>query len=457
VRILLTGAYVYVGGDSSEPEGEGKGDAERFGPQGDAAALAGDDGWIYGYLYVRDTRIAAVAPGDPPPELRAEAERVLFLGGRLVLPGLVNTHTHTPMTLLRGMGEGRPLKAWLEEEMWPREARFTDASVYWGTRLAQLEMIQSGVTTFNDMYDRMHLVLEAVGESGLRAVLGRGVIGLAPKDVQDAKLREAVEFARTAHGAYGGRVRAMIAPHAPYTVPEPLLVRMVEAAEELDLPVHIHVSETKEEVERCRERTGMRPVEYLDALGVFRRPTLAVHAVHLSEAEKDLLAARGVRVSHNPVSNLKLGSGVADVPGLLARGVIVGLGTDGAASNNRQDIFHELTTAALLHKGIRHEAEVLPPPEAFALATRMGARALFLEDIGALRTGWKADLIVLDAANARYVPRTDLLAHVVYNALPADVTHVMVDGRFLMEEREVLTLDAERILYEAEREAQRLR
>jgi len=250
----------------------------------------------------------------------------------------------------------------------------------------------------------------------------------------------------------------MMSPHAPYTCPPDYIEKFVEAAHELDLPMHTHMSETIAEVEQNVKDYGCRPVEHLDRLGMFSRPTLVAHAVHLTDEEIALLAERNVAVSHNPVSNLKLASGVARVPEMLRAGVTVSLGTDSAASNNNLDLFQEISMAALLHKGVSGDPTVIPAVEALRMGTVNGARSIGLEGVtGQLKAGMKADFIALSISKPHFVPRTDYISHLAYAARGSDVSHVWVDGKQLLRDGQLLTLDEERILAEAERCFQRLR
>ncbi len=413
---------------------------------------------LTGWMAVEGDRIADMGAGPAPQsELNAAAD-IVDGTGYLFMPGLVNTHGHAAMSLLRGVGGDLVLQDWLQNHMWPMEAKFTGDDVYWGTALSAVEMIKSGTTTFVDMYDHMNRVAEVVETSGLRASLTRGVIGLCPEDVQRAKLAEAVGFAKTWHGAADGRISVMISPHAPYTCPPDYIVKFVEAAHELDLPMHTHMSETLAEVEQNVRDYGCRPVEHLDRLGMFSRPTLVAHGVHLNDEEIALLAERGVAVSHNPVSNLKLASGVARVPELLKAGVTVSLGTDGAASNNNLNLFQEITTAALIHKGVSGDPTVVPAAEALHMGTSYGARSIGLEGVtGQLKPGLKADFIALSLNKSHFVPNTDLISHVVYASSGNDVAHVWVDGKQLLRDGQLLTLDEERIMAEAQRSYERLR
>jgi 5-methylthioadenosine/S-adenosylhomocysteine deaminase len=413
---------------------------------------------MQGWMSIEGTLIADMGEGEPSAEVVEAAQDVYDGRGLLFMPGLINTHGHAAMSLLRGYADDLVLQDWLQNHMWPMESKFTGDDVYWGTSLAAAEMIKSGTTTFLDMYDHMNRVGEVVDTSGMRAVLTRGVIGLCPEDVQQAKLQDAISFARDWHGAADGRITAMMSPHAPYTCPPDFIIKFVEAAHDLDLPMHTHMSETKAEVEQNLRDYGLRPVEHLDRLGVFSRPSLVAHAVHLTDEEIAILADRGAAVSHNPVSNLKLASGVARVPELLAAGVTVSLGTDSAASNNNLDLFEEIRMAALLHKGVTGDPTVVPAAEALRMGTVYGARALGLEGkTGVLKPGMKADFIGVSTDRPHFVPRTDYVSHLVYAASGADVKHVWADGRQLLKDGILLTLDEEKIRYEAQACFERLR
>jgi 5-methylthioadenosine/S-adenosylhomocysteine deaminase len=407
-----------------------------------------------GYLIIEGNRINEVGMGEPRWN---DDDYVINLHGGLVLPGLVNTHNHTPMSLLRGYADDLPLQEWLSEKMWPLEAKYIPEMTYWASLLSQVEMLKSGTTTFADMYDNMDRVAEGVVQSGMRAVLSRGVIGLCSREEQIRKLKEAVEFVSRWHGGAGGRITAMFSPHSAYTCPKDYLIQIIEKARELKLPIHTHLSETEREVEQTVREHGERTVHFLNRIGLFDGPTLVAHAVHVDESELDVLAEKDVKVSHNPISNLKLGSGIAPVPKMLKKGITVSLGTDSSASNNNLDLFEELRMVALLHKGVHQEPTLIPASQALEMATLGGARALFLEnEIGSLETGKKADLIVLDIDQPHYTPTNNLLSHVVYAGRGSDVKHVMIDGRWVVWNREIITVDEEEILFEAERALQHL-
>ncbi|MFD3258894.1 amidohydrolase [Paenibacillus lentus] len=414
---------------------------------GTFAVLEQNQSIINGYMLIEDDLITYI--GSEQPE-HSEGAEILDGNGLLFLPGLINTHGHAAMSLLRGYGDDMVLQKWLQEKMWPMEAKFTGSDVYWGTALSVLEMIKGGTTTFLDMYDHMNQVAQVTEQSGIRGVLMRGAIGLCPADVQKQKLDEAVAFARNWHGKASGRITTMISPHAPYTCPPDYIEQFVQAAHDLDLPMHTHMSETQAEVEQNVADYGARPVQHLLELGMFSRPTLLAHGVHLTDDEIAVLAAHKVAISHNPGSNLKLASGVARVPELLKAGVTVSLGTDGAASNNNLDMFEEIRLAALIHKGVSGDPTAVPALEALRMGTEYGARSLFLNNTGKLAVGMKADFIALNTEQAHFVPRTDYVSHVVYSAGPKDVEHVWVDGKQIVKHGSCLTLDEERIRREAQ-------
>ncbi|NBD22543.1 amidohydrolase [Paenibacillus glycinis] len=410
---------------------------------------------LQGHMVTEGDTILYLSEETPDPA--PEGAEIIDGRGLVFMPGLINTHGHAAMSLLRGYSDDEALQVWLEQKMWPMEGKYTDEDARWGTALAVSEMLRSGTTTFVDMYDRMHIVADVVEQSGMRGMLTRGVIGLCPPEVQTAKLNEAKQFATEWNGRANGRIRTMLSPHAPYTCPPDYIARIVEAAHELDLPLHTHMSESAAEVQQNVNDYGVRPVEHLDKLGFFSRPALVAHAVHLTDDEIALLAERGVGVSHNPASNLKLASGVARVTDMLAAGVTVGLGTDSAASNNNLDLFDEIRLAALIHKGVSGDPTAVPAWEALKLGTVYGARAIWQEErIGKLKEGMKADFIALNAEQPHFYPRTEIVSHLVYSGSGRDVLHVWVDGVQVVRDGECVFLDDARIRQEAQRCFERL-
>ncbi|HEX7057064.1 MAG TPA: amidohydrolase [Bacilli bacterium] len=383
--------------------------------------------------------------GERLPE--GQFDEVIDGSHRLFMPGLVNTHGHAAMSLLRGYADDLALKVWLEEKMWPIENKFTDEDVRIGAKLSILEMLKSGTTCFVDMYDHMNEVALAVEQSGIRASLARGMIGFPP-EAQTAKLKEATQFAKDWNGKADGRITTMMSPHSPYTCPPDFIRRIVETAQTLNLPVHTHMSETSEEVERNVCDYGKRPVAHLRDLGMFDVPCLVAHAVHLTDEEIGILAEHKVHVSHNPGSNLKLASGVARVMDMMRAGILLSLGTDSAASNNDLDMFGEIQLTALIHKGVSGDPTAVKAYDALKMGTINGARSLWLDRVGMLRAGMKADFIGIDIDQPHFYPRTDFISHLVYSASGRDVADVCIDGKWIVRNREVLTMDEEKIMRE---------
>ncbi len=379
-----------------------------------------------------------------------DADRTVDCEGCVVTPGMVNAHTHAAMTLFRGYADDMPLDRWLEDEIWPMEALLTGDDVEAGARLAAVEMIRSGTTCFADMYFEMERVAEAVGDSGLKACLGYGAITVG-KDEEEAReeFEDCVEFAREYGGTHGGRVRTMITPHAPYTCDTDTLERAAEAAVEEDVVLHTHLSETECEVDDSVAEHGSTPARRLDDLGFWSADAYVAHGVHLDADELALLSRRGVGVAHCPSANAKLAAGVAPVAGMLEAGVPVCIGTDGPASNNDLDMWEETRTAALLAKVWSDDAAAVPAETALEMATANGADVLGF-DAGAVEEGRPADLAVVDLDAAHLRPRHDVVSHLVYAANGADVVHTVVDGEVLMEDRKILTVDADGVMEDVE-------
>jgi Cytosine deaminase and related metal-dependent hydrolases len=366
--------------------------------------------------------------------------------GGLVIPGLVNAHTHVSMSLLRGYADDKTLDAWLREDIWPVEAELTPEDIKAGAELGILEMIRAGTTAFADMYFSMDEVASVVDRAGVRARLGHGVISVAKSDTAaQADFETGIETATTLQGAADGRVQTMLAPHSLTTVDDAMLAKMADEAATLDVPVHAHVSETEDEVAPITEAKGDRPAEYADDLGLLGPRTFVAHGVHLDEAEIQLLADHETAVIHCPASNMKLASGIAPVNRLIEAGVTVGLGTDGAGSNNDLDMFDEMRDAAMIGKLGADDASALPAPAVLNMATQGGADAIGLPG-GRLESGGTADIAVIDFETPHLTPVHDPVSHLVYAAKGSDVRHTVCDGTVLMRDREVTTLDGPAIL-----------
>jgi len=382
------------------------------------------------------------AVGDPA-ELDA-ADESLDASGGLVMPGLVNAHTHVAMTLLRGYADDKPLDAWLSEDIWPVEANIESEDVRAGAELGILEMIRSGTTTFSDMYFHVPEIAAAVEESGIRAVLGHTAITVGKdEDAARADVEESLEVARDLDGAAAGRITTTFQPHSLTTVGTEYLEEFVPRAREHDLPIHFHANETRDEVDPIVEERGVRPLEYAREAGLLEPGDFVAHGVHVDESEIDLLAETGAGVVHCPASNMKLASGMAPVQRMLDAGVTVGLGTDGAASNNDLDVFDEVRDAAMIGKLAADDASAVPASSAVGLATAGSADVLGL-DAGRIEPGAAADLIVVDLDAAHLTPAPDdrVVSHLAYAARGSDVRHTVCDGRVLMRDREVVTMDA---------------
>jgi len=384
---------------------------------------------------VRDGKIEAVLPAGEARQRFAEYEQV-DLPEHVLIPGLVNAHTHAAMTLMRGLADDLPLMRWLEEHIWPVEKRHVSAEfVRDGTLAACAEMLRGGITCFNDMYFFPEAALESALEAGMRSSHGIIVIEFASAYAADAAdyLRKGLEL----RDRYRDEPLASfcLAPHAPYTVSDASFRQIATLAAELDLPVHVHLHETEHEVQGSLAEHGVRPLERLQRLNLLAPNLIAVHAVHLTAEEITLLARHGCSVVHCPSSNLKLASGFAPVAKLAAAGVNIALGTDGAASNNRLDLFEEMRTAALLAKAVAGDAQAMPAHQALRAATLGGAQALGLgERIGSISAGKAADLTAVALRGPELAPCYDAVSHLVYAAGREHVTHVWVAGALQVSE-----------------------
>lgn len=412
---------------------------------GDALGVIGPAG-----VLVRDGLVHSVGALDAPPT----AERIDGRG-MVLLPGLVNCHNHVSMTLLRGYGRDLPLQRWLEERIWPAEERMGPEDVHIGALVGCLEMLRGGTTAFADMYMFMDDVARAVETSGIRGCLGRGLIGLTPG--WETRVADAADFCTRWQGGAGGRITTMMAPHAEYTCPRSLWVEAVRAAQTIGVRVHTHVSETAAEVAGAMSRHGCSPVRFLEEVGALEVGLLAAHCVHVDAADLALLARPRVAVSTNPISNAKLGSGVAPLTEMVEAGLVVGFGSDGAASTDFLGMWEEMRLGAWLQKATRQDAAALGADAILRMATVDGARALGLgPQSGTIAPGAPADLILVDLNGLHQTPHPDLASALVYGVRDSDVRLTMVAGRVVMRDGRFPGIDLDALRHEAYQRSLRL-
>lgn len=397
-----------------------------------------------GFLAIRGDRISHMGTGDMPS---IKATKIIDAKGGLVLPGLVNGHTHAAMTLFRGLADDLPLMQWLENYIFPAERNMDAEFVYTGTLLALAEMILSGTTTFCDMYLFEEEVAKAAKKAGVRCLVGEVLYDFPSPNY--GSVGNGLEYTESLIQKWRDDpiVSIAVEPHSLFTCSPELLMASNELALKHRVPLIIHVAETLNEVSEIKGKYGKTPIEHLDSLGLLGAHLIADHCVHLGPSDIKKMAEHGVKVVHNPESNMKLASGIAPVPELIKQGVTVGLGTDGCASNNNLDLFSEMDTAAKLHKVHAMDPTVVDAVTVLRMATIQGARALGLQDItGSLEIGKKADVIVIDTHKPHLTPIYNAVSHLVYAASGNDVTHSVINGKLVMEDRKLLTLDLDEII-----------
>lgn len=409
-------------------------------------------------IAIINDRIDAIADEG---NINESAKREVDAKGGFVIPGLVNTHTHLGMTLLRGYADDLPLFEWLSEHIWPIESKITPEHMYAGAMLGCLEMIKSGTTAFADMYIHEDKVAQAVSDSGMRANLAYGMIDLGDKERADSELAEGKRFVEKWQGAADGRIKTMYGPHAPNTCSREFLIRVKEQAQKDNAMIHIHILETEAELNEMKEKFGMCSINMLDEAGFFGedgnngKNIIAAHCIWLSDGDIKILQKHGVNISHNPTSNMKLASGIAPVVKMLDFGCNVSLGTDGCASNNNLDMFGEMKLAAILHKMDTNNPSALPAQTVLDMATRNGAKALGI-DAGVLAPGKLADIIIVDGNKPHMVPHHNITSNLVYSATGSDVMTTIVNGQVLMENYKVLVMDENSVIEQAQNAAKEL-
>ncbi len=401
-------------------------------------------------IAIQDGKIVALLPSSEADQ-KYQAEHRFELNDHAVMPGMVNSHTHAAMSLMRGLADDLPLMTWLQEHIWPAEQQWVNEDfVRDGTELAMAEMLRGGTTCFNDMYFFPEVTAQSAAQCGMRAVIGLLMIdfptawGSGPEEYFEKGIALQEQYRNSP------LIHTTFAPHAPYTVSDEPLERIRVLASELDLPIHMHIHETAFEVEDAEQQSGTRPLARLDQLGLLTPRMAAVHMTQLNEEEIALLAERNVSVIHCPESNMKLASGFCPAHALMEAGVNVALGTDGAASNNDLDLFGEMRTAALLAKGVSLDATALSAHQALQMATLNGARAVGLEQqIGSLVAGKAADLIAIDMSTLESQPLYDIASHLVYATGRHQVREVWINGEHLLRDGELITLSSEKVKRQA--------
>ena len=392
-------------------------------------------------LYIEGDKIAGI--GDMPAGFTAD--KVIDGTDKLVIPGLINCHTHSYMSFMRNVADDLSFMDWLFGTIDPIEQQMTDEDTYWGANLAIIEMMKSGTTCFNDMQMNIHQTTRAVKESGMRAVICRGLVGSGSDEAGQMRLRQAYEERDAAKDC--DRLTFKLGPHAPYTCDDAFLKIVAAEAKKENMGIHVHLSESESEISQIQEKYGCTPIALAEKCGIFDVPAIAAHCVQVTDEDIEILKRKNVSVVTNPASNMKLGNGFAPIAKMLDAGVNVCLGTDGAASNNCLNMFHELSLLTLIHKGTGKTPQCVSAKEGFRIATINGAKALGLEkEIGSIEAGKKADLAILDLNTPSLTPRNNLIAGLSYSANGSEVDTVIINGQITMENRKILTVD-EKLVY----------
>lgn len=399
------------------------------------------------YLLTEGEEITYIGTG--PPENCTDNTYETFDGkGKVLAPGFYNTHSHIPMTLLRGYGEGISLHDWLFTKVFPFEDLLTDDDCYWGTLLGAIEMIGSGTCSFTDMYMFMKGIISGVATSGLKANLSRSLASGLSNKVAANDMKVLLDFMKTRDD---NRIKADISIHAEYTTNKEIITEISNFCKKHNLNMDIHLSETQSEHDKCKEKYGMTPTELFNKLGTFDNKTNAAHCVWVEDSDMDILASKGVTVAHCPSSNLKLGSGIAPVMRMLEKGINLTIGTDGAASNNNLNMLEEINLAALLQKGATKNPAALSTVDIMTMACKNGARSQSRDSCGEIKVGNHADIVVYDFDKAHLQPVYDVLSNLIYSAQSSDIVMNMVDGRVLYRDGVFLTIDVEQVLYQTNR------
>lgn len=406
----------------------------------------------HGEVHIENQRIVYAGSTEGAP--RFEADQTIEGRGKLLMPGLVNAHTHVPMAILRGVGGDLPLRQWLDDAIFPMERQLDDEMVRVGTQLSMLELLRFGTTSFFDMYMHMDAIVSVVKDTGIRAVLSYGVVDF---DESCSDLPAGSDFYEKWHHACNDRIRSALAPHSEGATTKKLMQKLALAAKELDAIVNIHVSETREDHSATLVRQGCTQMQYLRDLGLLERPVNAAHCVWVTDEDIKLIKDYGVTVTHNPISNLKLASGIAPIKKMLDAGCHVALGTDGVASNNNLNLWEEMKLMPLLQRGTLLDPIAVSPAQTLHSATLEGARAMRYDDLGLLKSSYRADMILVDVDRAHMLPDREMEQNLIYAAQGSDVSMTMVDGKVLYQDGVYTTLDEQSILKKANQVYDRLR
>ncbi len=406
------------------------------------------------FLAVDDDTISYIGSQRPDGDF----DETKNMSGKLLMPGLINCHNHSPMVLLRGVGSDLPLQQWLFDTVFPIEDRLTAEEIKAGSELALLEMIAGGTVSFSDMYFEPQTTIQAVADAGMKANITRPVQSFDPNETpeQSYRIKESLELYDKYNNSFDGRVLIDFCIHAEYTCTETVAKAYIDEVNARNGNLHIHLSETKKEHDECIEKYGKTPAEWFDSLGGFDSSAFAAHCVWLSDSDMELFRRKGVSVVHNPTSNMKLASGFAPIPKMLDMGINVALGTDGASSNNNLDMFEEIHLASVIHNGRTLDATVMNADAVLKTATVNGAKVQRRKNCGELRVGNKADIIAISLDAPHLVPALDKKALLTYSAQSSDVAMTMVDGRILYENGEYKTLDKERIYFDVKKSIRKL-
>lgn len=416
-----------------------------------------DEKYVYlkdAYLGVADDKIVYIGSEKPSEVYDQEKD----MTGKMLIPGLVNTHTHAAMTLLRGIGSDLNLQDWLFNNIFPIEARLTEEDIAAGTKLAHMEMLASGTTSYTDMYIFPSVSAEIAKQTGMKCSLNRYMQCFNPEETYEENRRgpESIELFKKYNGYANGRVKVDFSIHAEYTCNPQMVERYSKDCKELGALMHIHLAETKKENDECIEKYGKTTAEWFYDLGTFENPTIAAHCVWVNDHDLDLLKEKGVTIAHNPTSNMKLGSGFAPIVKAFNQGINISLGTDGAASNNNLNMFEEMHLASVIHDGYKLDPTLMKAEDVFRMATINGARAQGRNDTGSLEVGKKADIVAIDLSKPHLHPNHDPISLLVYASQGSDVCMTMIDGEILYEDGNYFTIDQEETYREVDASVNRL-